>query len=59
MSRTRVVAELIREPDPLRCRIAKVGWTVCVSAPHEAEDEASRGEVVCCPWFDVVEFDEL
>jgi hypothetical protein len=59
MRRTRVVAQLIREPHPLRCGVAKVGWAVCVSAPHEAEDEAAGGEVVCCPWFDVVEFDEL
>ena len=59
MRRTRVVAELIREPHPLCCGIAKVGWTVCVSAPHEAEDEAAGGEVVRCPWFDVVELDEL
>lgn len=59
VGRTRVVRELVGEPDALSGGVVEVGWAVSVLAPHEAEDESVWAEMVDGPWLDVVEFDEL
>lgn len=55
----RVVAELVREPHPLRGRVVEVAWPVRVLAPHEAEHQPARTEMVHRPWLDIIQFDQL
>ena len=59
MCRTRVIAQLVREPYALRGGIVEIGRTVTILSPHEAEYEPMRVQVLDGPWLDVVELDEL
>jgi hypothetical protein len=56
---TRIITELICKPHVVCCGIVKIRRAVDVLPPRETEDQTIRVEMVDCPWFNVIEFNEF